>query len=83
MTRSGGTNPQIGGGVVTGFDPVVKKDGMLLREGYVALQAEGQPVEFRRVDLLNLSGCMDPRASNYKTYYVDRDDTKCLSANPR
>ena len=69
--------PQIGGGVATGFDPAVKKDGMLLSEGYIALQAEGQPVQFRNVRLLQLSGCMDPKASNFKSYYVHRDDTKC------
>jgi len=70
--------PQIGGGVVTGFDPAVKKDGMLLSEGYFALQAEGQPVEFRNIQLLQLSGCMDPKASNYKSYFVHRDDAKCV-----
>jgi 3-keto-disaccharide hydrolase len=70
--------PQIGGGVVAGFDPAVKRDGMLLSEGYVALQAEGQPVEFRNIQLLQLSGCMDPKASNYKSYYVHRDDSKCV-----
>lgn len=70
--------PQVGGGVVTGFDPAAKKDGMLLTEGYIALQAEGQPIDFRRVELLNLSGCMNPKASNYKSYYVDRDDSKCV-----
>jgi hypothetical protein len=69
--------PEIGGGVVTGFDPAVKKDGAPLRDGYIALQAEGQPVEFRNVRLLNLSGCMDPKAGNYKSYYVHRDDSKC------
>lgn len=73
--------PQIGGGVVTGFDPAVKKDGMPLSEGYIALQAEGQPVDFRNVELLNLSGCMDPKASSYKSYYVHRDDSKCVVGN--
>jgi hypothetical protein len=73
--------PQIGGGVVTGFDPAVKKDGMLLSEGYIALQAEGQPIDFRRVELLNLSGCMNPKASNYKSYYIHRDDSKCAGLN--
>jgi hypothetical protein len=73
--------PQIGGGVVTGFDPAVKKDGMLLSEGYIALQAEGQPIDFRRVELLNLSGCMNPKASNFKPYYVHRDDSKCVGVN--
>jgi hypothetical protein len=73
--------PQIGGGVVTGFDPAAKKDGMLLSEGYIALQAEGQPIDFRRVELLNLSGCTNPKASNYKSYYVHRDDSKCVGGN--
>lgn len=72
--------PQIGGGVVTKFDPAVKKDGTLLNDGYLALQSESQPVEFRKVELLNLSGCMDPKATNYKSYYVHRDDTKCVPA---
>ncbi len=48
--------PQIGGGSVTNFDPAAKQDGKLLREGYIALQAESHPVEFRRVELLDLSG---------------------------
>jgi hypothetical protein len=73
--------PQIGGGVVSGFDPAVKKDGTPLSDGYIALQAEGQPVDFRNVELLNLSGCMDPKALNFKSYYVHRDDSKCVAAN--
>jgi hypothetical protein len=43
--------PQIGGGSVTNFDPAVKKDGQLLTEGYIALQAESAPTEFRKVEL--------------------------------
>jgi hypothetical protein len=72
--------PQIGGGVANNFDPAIKKDGTLLNEGYIALQAESQPVDFRNVRLLNLSGCMDPKASNYKSYLVHRDDSKCVFA---
>jgi hypothetical protein len=72
--------PQIGGGVADNFDPAIKKDGTLLNEGYIALQAESQPVDFRNVRLLNLSGCMDPKASNYKSYLVHRDDSKCVFA---
>jgi len=70
--------PTIGGGVANGFDPAIKQDGKLLTEGYIGLQSESQPVEFRRVELLNLSGCMDPKAKNYKTYFVHRDDTRCV-----
>jgi hypothetical protein len=70
--------PQIGGGVVNNFDPTVKKDGTLLEEGYIGLQSESQPVEFRKVELLNLSGCMDPKAANFKSYFVHRNDSGCV-----
>ena len=62
--------PQIGGGSVDPFDPAVKRDGMLLKEGYIALQSESHPVEFRNVELLDLTGCMDPSAANYRSYVV-------------
>ncbi len=48
--------PQIGGGTVHGFDPAVKRDGVLLRSGWIALKAESHPAEFRRIDLLELPG---------------------------
>ena len=69
--------PQIGGGSVSNFDPAVKKDGTLLNEGYITIQGESAPTEFRKIELLNLSGCMDPKASNFKSYYVHRDDQQC------
>jgi len=47
--------PQIGGGNVSNYDPAVKKDGMLLREGYISLQSESHPVEFRKVELVDLA----------------------------
>lgn len=70
--------PMIGGGVVSGFDPAIKKDGTVLTEGYIGLQSESQPVEFRRVELLSLSGCMNPKAANYRSYTVHRDDAQCI-----
>jgi hypothetical protein len=69
--------PQIGGGSVSNFDENVKKDGMLLSEGYISLQSESHPVEFRKVELLNLVGCTDTKASNYKSYFVKSDNSKC------
>lgn len=45
------TNPQIGGGVVSGYDPDIKVDGQPLNEGYIALQSEGQGVEFRGIKI--------------------------------
>ncbi|MGB3586136.1 MAG: DUF1080 domain-containing protein [Tunicatimonas sp.] len=49
------TQPQIGGGVVERFDPAQKPDGKLLTEGYIALQSEGQPIDFRNIELLDLA----------------------------
>jgi hypothetical protein len=49
----------------------------MLKEGYISLQGESHPVEFRKVELLNLKGCMDPKALNYKSYYVAPDNGKC------
>jgi hypothetical protein len=71
------SKPQIGGGSVNNYDPAVKQDGKLLTEGFIALQGESHPVEFRKVELLNLEGCMDPKASNYKSYFVKSDNSKC------
>ena len=71
------THPQIGGGVVSGHDPAQKQDGRLLGEGFIALQGEGQEIDFRNVRLLNLKGCMDPEAINYKRYYVASDPVTC------
>jgi hypothetical protein len=69
--------PQIGGGSVSGHDPAVKVDGQPLTGGYISLQSESHPVEFRKVELLNLVGCMDPKASNYRSYHVKADNSKC------
>jgi hypothetical protein len=58
--------PQIGGGNVINFDQSVKKDGMLLSEGYIALQSESHPIEFRKVELFNLEQYADDRESLQK-----------------
>jgi hypothetical protein len=55
----------------------MKPDGEPIRLGYIALQSESHPIQFRRVELLNLKGCMDPEASNYRRYYVEPDPAAC------
>jgi len=69
--------PQIGGGVVSGFDPAVKVDGRLLEEGTISLQSESHPIQFRKVELLNLVGCKDPKAKNHRPYIVKADPAAC------
>jgi hypothetical protein len=48
------SKPQIGDGVVSDYDPAVKQDGKPLTEGYISLQSESHPVEFRKVELFDL-----------------------------
>jgi hypothetical protein len=69
--------PQIGAGNVSNYDPAVKKDGQLLEGGSISLQSESHPVEFRKVELLNLVGCTDHKAKNYKSYYEKSDPATC------
>lgn len=71
------SRPQIGGGAVAEHDSAVKKDGELLESGYISLQGESHPVHFRKIELLPLVGCMDPEASNYKSYFVASDSSQC------
>lgn len=48
------TKPKIGGGNVSNFDPKVKKDGQALTGGYISLQSESHPIEFKSVQLFDL-----------------------------
>ncbi|MES2776440.1 MAG: DUF1080 domain-containing protein [Bacteroidota bacterium] len=82
------TKPTIGGGFVGGNYnwsmahitdslPWINKAGSRLTEGYIALQAESQPIDFKNLKLLDLVGCMDTKASNYKSYFIKADNSKC------
>ena len=64
------TKPQMGGGNVANFDPAVFQEKKPLADGYIALQAETAPIEFRKVELLPLIGCMDRASPNYRSYFV-------------
>ena len=80
--------PEIGGGFVSKESDWksgkvdnaqfwINKDGTPLKEGYIALQAESHPIDFRKIELLNLEGCTDRSAKNYKDYYVKSDNRLC------
>ena len=71
------TKPQMGGGAAAPVDPAVKIDGTPMASGYISIQAETAPADFRKIELLNLEGCMDPKASNYKTYFVKSNPQMC------
>jgi hypothetical protein len=49
------TNPQMGGGVANRFNPALKIDGQRLKSGFIALQSEGQEIDFKNIELLDMS----------------------------
>jgi len=49
------SKPQIGGPVVNRYDPKQKQDGKLLSSGYIALQSEGQEIDFRNIQIMQLA----------------------------
>lgn len=51
------TKPQIGGGNAAPTDPAVKIDGTPLTSGYIAIQSETAPTEFRKIEIQNLEHC--------------------------
>lgn len=48
------SKPTMGGGVVDGYDKALWQPGKPLASGYIALQSEGQPIEFRNIFLKKL-----------------------------
>lgn len=70
--------PQIGGGNVNGQQLNWGKEGEMLKNGSLSLQSESHPIEFRKVEILNLEGCMDPSAKNYRSYYVHSKPADCI-----
>jgi len=63
---------------VDNVDEWLAKDGKPLDQGYIAIQAESAPTDFKNIEVLNLCGCMDKNATNYKSYYVKADNSKCI-----
>ncbi|MCL7987921.1 DUF1080 domain-containing protein [Sphingobacterium sp. lm-10] len=53
---------QIGGDNVEPYDPKQKQDGKALTGGYIYLQSESHPIDFRKVDLYDLSAYKDSPA---------------------
>lgn len=56
----------------------IGKNGTALNEGYISLQAESHPIDFRKIEILDLAGCTDPKAKNYKNYYVKSNNSTCV-----
>ena len=80
----GFTNPKLGDqdwtsrGVIKSKDHWISNEGKLLTQGYISLQAESHPIDFKNIRLLDLCGCSDPKAKNYKSYYLKVDNSLCV-----
>lgn len=80
----GFTNPKMGEedwisrGVVESKDAWIAQAGEILTKGYISLQAESHPIDFKNIQLLDLCGCKDPKAKNYKSYFVKADNQQCV-----
>ncbi len=72
------SKPQIGGGQASPTDPAVKIDGTPLTKGFISIQAETAPAEFRKIELLNLEGCMDKASKAYRPYFVKSNPAMCM-----
>lgn len=70
------SKPTAGGGMVT--DDSFAMEGTPIKEGYISIQAETHPIDFESISLLNLCGCMDQKAKNYKSYFVKADNSTCV-----
>lgn len=70
------TKPETGGGNVSGNTvPIVEHAP--LKQGYIVIQAESAPVLFRKIEVLDLEGCMDQASPAYRSYFVKNDPSAC------
>lgn len=67
----------INGKLVFEYNDLQWDDGKPMEGGFIALQAETHPTDFRKVRILNLEGCMDKKAKNYKSYFVKDNPKIC------
>lgn len=49
------THPRIGGGAVSGLNHGVKTDGTPLKGGFIAIQAESHPTQFRKIEIREIN----------------------------
>jgi hypothetical protein len=70
--------PTVGGGAISGYLETAYQEGAPLSEGHIAIQAESHPTDFKSIELLNLCGCMDKKAKNYKSYFVKANNQTCI-----
>jgi hypothetical protein len=73
--------PVYWGGNVNNPPAGTPANGTALKSGYISIQAESAPYRFRRIELVNLEGCMTQGNPNYKSYFVKHDAAACNAVN--
>ena len=64
-------------GSANNTNPGVLVPGQPIVGGSISLQAETAEIDFRKVEVLNLEGCMDPKSSSYRPYFIKHDPAAC------
>ena len=49
------SRPEMGGGAISGYDPEAYSVGQPMKSGYIAIQAESHPTEFRKIEVMELN----------------------------
>jgi hypothetical protein len=55
----------------------IRANNAPLKDGYMTIQAEGTPTQFKTLAYVDLTGCMDRSKPGYKSYFVKSDPTLC------
>src|SRR6476659_5338089 len=69
--------PEMGSGSANNTNPGVLVPGQPIVGGSISLQAETAEIDFRKVEVLNLEGCMDPKSKSYRPYFIKHDPAAC------
>ena len=57
----------------------LRLNGSPVKDGYLAVQAEGTSTQFKVLDILDLTGCMDNTKPGYRSYFVKSDPQTCAA----
>lgn len=66
------------GGWLPHLDTLQFVSGTPWGEGLISIQAESHNIDFESITVLDLCGCSDPKAKNFKSYFVKADNSSCL-----
>lgn len=71
------TRITLGGGGAEPLSDEFKEDGKAWDQGYISLQSEGAPIQFRNIEVLDLSGCIEPGNPAFRPYFIKSKPGTC------